>query len=1059
MNKALRYLVTAIVALTLILGSMAMAPAARSDASIHLKGGDFVPAQSQFPAQQGSQKYFIVQFAGPIEQSWKDAVSAEGAEILDYVPDFAFKVRMNRSIANRVQQLGFVSEVIAFRPEFKLGADLKRDGEINLYRVRVERGADFGAVRSLIANTGTEVLSVEEDLASVEGLSSQAGPTSGDAIMIVAADGSFVDAIAAVDDVASISNYYLNEKFSKENGPAGNDTARDIIGATVANSRGYDGSSQIAAVADTGLGGGTAATAHADIPSSRIVAIYNWPGTTNTCFQTITNDGAIDVDSGHGTHTAGSVLSAGEPGGQGRGVAPATRLVFQSTENWATISNYCQIFGGWPANGYFLTGLPDDLRTMYQQAYNAGARVHSNSWGSSLAGDYTVDSTNTDSFIWTNRDMSITFSAGNEGIDANANGVVDNDSIGSPATAKNVLTIGASENARADNWPCDTSLTYTSQDPYQTGQTCSSMGGNQVNFLGTWGSRYPDSFPAAPLFGDVTAGNAQQMAAWSSRGPTDDTRIKPDVVAPGSWILSTSSGLYQEGYGDPVNPQNGVYQWDGWGMPYNAEYKYMGGTSMSNPIAAGGVTVVRDYYNKAYGVNASAALVKATVINSAVDMADENNDGANDNDFPIPNVHEGWGRINLDGATDGTIQYVDEGTGLATAGSQSFTVSSTGGPLKVTLVWSDYPSTDTASVNLVNDLDLTVTGPSGTFRGNVFSGGWSATGGTADRRNNVENVYVQNPAAGTYTVTVTGFNIPNGPQKFALVVDGGSMGTGPTPTPTYTPTITSTPTITPTSTATSTPTITPTPSGSAIVYVSSTTNGNAGGVAFNDEDIVAYNTGTGTWSMYFDGSDVGITGDVDAFALMPDGSILLSLDAPATVSGLGTVDDSNIIRFTPTSLGSTTAGTFSSYLTGSSVGLTTSNEDIDAIDFAPDGRLIVSTLGSFSVSGASGGDEDLFALNSGGTTWALYFDGSDVGLNTSSSEDINGVWVDPANNQVYLSTVGSFSVTGASGDGSDIFICTPGSLGSTTSCTFSAYWDGSSNGFSGEITDGVEIVK
>jgi hypothetical protein len=683
---------------------------------------------------------------------------------------------------------------------------------------------------------------------------------------------------------------------------------------------------------------------------------------------------------------------------------------------------------------------------MYQQAYNAGARVHSNSWGAALAGDYTLDSANTDSFVWTNRDMVITFSAGNEGIDANANGVVDNDSIGSPATAKNVLTIGASENARPDNWPCDTSLTYTSSDAYQAGQTCSSMGGTQVNYLGTWGSRYGDSFPAQPLSSDPTAGNAQQMAAWSSRGPTDDTRIKPDVVAPGSWILSASSGLYQEGYGDPVNPQNGVYQWDGWGMPYNSEYKYMGGTSMSNPIAAGGATVVKDYYNKAHGIQASAALVKATVINSAVDMADENNDGANDNDFPIPNVHEGWGRINLDAATDGTIQFVEEGTGLATGGSHAFTVNSTGGPLKVTLVWSDYPSTETASVNLVNDLDLRVVGPSGTFLGNVFSGGWSAAGGSADRRNNVENIYLQNAAAGSYTVTVTGYNIPNGPQKFALVVDGGSLGTGPTPTPSNTPTITPTPTNTP-------------PGSGAVIYASSTTNGTAGGtVAFNDEDIVAYNTGTRAWSMYFDGSDVGITGDVDAFAILPDGSILLSLDAAATISGLGTVDDSNIIRFTPTSLGSTTAGTFSSYLTGSSVGLTTNDEDIDAIDFAPDGRLVVSTIGSFSVTGASGADEDLFALNASGSGWTLYFDGSDVAM-TSTSEDVNGLWIDPASNQLHLSTLGSFSVTGASGDGSDVFVCTPGSLGSTTTCTFSPYWDGSANGFSGEITDGIEIVK
>jgi hypothetical protein len=787
MSKAVRFLGSAILVLTLVFGSLAMAPAARSDAAIHLKGGSFVPSQSEFAA--GSQKYFIVQFSGPVQQAWKDAVTAEGAEILDYMPDFAFKVRMNPGIANRVAQQSFVGAVVPFQAQFKLKSDLKRDGEMNVYQVRIERGSNFGTVRSLIARTGAQVLGFEED------------------IVIVAANGAFVDAIAAVDDVASISNFYLNEKLSNSSAPAFNDTAQDIVGATAAHARGYDGSSQTAAVLDTGIGGGTTTTAHPDIPSSRVTAIYNWPGASGGCFQTVVNDGSIDVDSGHGTHTSGSVLSDGGAGGLGQGVAPAAHLVFQSTENWATITTFCQLFGGYPANGYFLTGLPSNLGTMYQQAYNAGARIHSNSWGAALAGDYTVDSANTDSFIWSNRDMVITFSAGNEGTDANSNGVVDNDSIGSPATAKNVITIGASENARADNYPCDTSLTYTSYDAYQPGQTCNSMGGNQASFLGTYGQRWGADFPANPIASDTTAGNSQQMASFSSRGPTDDTRIKPDVVAPGTWILSAFSSLYQEGYGDPVNPQNGIHQWDGWGMPINGEYKYMGGTSMSNPIAAGGMTVIRDYYNKAYSVNASAALVKATVINSAVDMADENNDGANDNDFPIPNVHEGWGRVNLDGATDGTIQFVDEGAGLSTGGNANFQVTTTGGPLKVTVVWSDYPSTDTASVNLVNDLDLTVTGPSGTFRGNVFSGGWSATGGSADRRNNVENVYIENPVAGTYTVTINGFNIPNGPQKFALVVDGGTLGTGPTPTPSPT----NTPTNTPTATFTPTPTNTPVP--------------------------------------------------------------------------------------------------------------------------------------------------------------------------------------------------------------------------------------------------------
>jgi len=210
-------------------------------------------------------------------------------------------------------------------------------------------------------------------------------------------------------------------------------------------------------------------------------------------------------------------------------------------------------------------------------------------------------------------------------------------------------------------------------------------------------------------------------------------------------------------------------------MLLNANYKYMGGTSMSNPIVAGAATVVRDYYQKAATHSASAALVKATLINSAVDLADENNDGAEDNDFPIPNVHEGWGRVNLANATDGSHQYVDDATGVSTGDSRvrQFNVATAGQPFKVTLVWSDFPSTETAAQNLVNNLNLVVTAPDGAqYKGNVFSNGWSQTGGSADNLNNVENVYFQSAATGTWTVEVTGFNVPNGPQPFALVVDG-----------------------------------------------------------------------------------------------------------------------------------------------------------------------------------------------------------------------------------------------------------------------------------------------
>ena len=580
------------------------------------------------PDQRG---YYIVQFRGPIEQVWKDEVAALGADVLDYIPDFAFKVRMNPGQARKVADLATVARVEVFQTAYKLGPDLLQN-PLGMYVVRVERGAAYGQTVAAIASSGAEILS--RDVGQAGSGDGTIAPSQEGAVLLVAADAAQLAEIANVLDVAWIENYALREKHNEYG--AGN-----LMGATLANASGYDGSTQIVAVADTGLGGGTTTTAHADIPAGRMVAIYNWPGVTDSCFQSITNDGAIDVDSGHGTHVATSVLGDGDAAGLGKGTAPAARLVFQATENWVTTSQLCKLYGN--PNGYYLTGIPDDVRTLFQQAYDAGARIHSNSWGSAAAGDYTVDSANADNFIWNHRDMLITFSAGNEGIDSNSDGVIDNDSTGSPATAKNVLTVGASENDRGGNWQCDAGLAYT---------TCAAQGGQ--NTIATYGASWPADYPANPIKDDPAAGNAQQMAAFSSRGPTDDTRIKPDVVAPGTWILSGYSDLYEQGYDASANPKNGAWQYDGWGFPLNRYYKYMGGTSMSNPLTAGGAAVVKDFYQKAYGVTASAALVKASLINSAVDLLDENNDGANDNDFPIPNNHEGWGRVNLANATDGT---------------------------------------------------------------------------------------------------------------------------------------------------------------------------------------------------------------------------------------------------------------------------------------------------------------------------------------------------------------------------------------------------------------------
>lgn len=239
--------------------------------------------------------------------------------------------------------------------------------------------------------------------------------------------------------------------------------------------------------------------------------------------------------------------------------------------------------------------------------------------------------------------------------------------------------------------------------------------------------------------------------------------------------------------------------------------------------------------------------------------------------------------------------------------------------------------------------------------------------------------------------------------------------------------------------------------GSNLIYLSTGGGGTVAGIAYRDEDLLTYNPVTRQWAMLFDGSDVGLGAtDVNALARMSDGSLLLSIDQAVNLTGLGVVSDTDILRFTPTSLGNTTAGTFAFYLRGATVGLTTADEDIDALDLLPDGRLLFSTVGKVTALGATGADEDLIALSPTRDTATLYFDGSLVAL-TDSAEDIGGLWVDNIG-KLYLTTYGAFAVPGVQGTGADIFVCQAQSPGTPiSSCAFSSYWQGAPVGLVGVI--------
>lgn len=241
-----------------------------------------------------------------------------------------------------------------------------------------------------------------------------------------------------------------------------------------------------------------------------------------------------------------------------------------------------------------------------------------------------------------------------------------------------------------------------------------------------------------------------------------------------------------------------------------------------------------------------------------------------------------------------------------------------------------------------------------------------------------------------------------------------------------------------------------------MLFISSDRSGSIAGIDYVPADILGYNTVSSEWSMILDGSDLGIkTNNVRAFDWMEDGSLLLSFAYPMWIEGLGWVDDSDIVKFRPSTLGETSSGSFEWYFDGSDVGLTHQGEDIDALNIAPNGDLIISTLGGYRVDGARGRDEDLIRFTPASVgeetagTWTLEFDGSDVGL-TRGSEDVRGSF-DAGTGEIQLVARNSFSVQSIDGstlegDGNDIFACAPSSLGDNTECSFSLVWDGDAHG-------------
>jgi hypothetical protein len=700
----------------------------------------------------------LIQFAGPVQPAWREALLQAGAQIVSYIPQNAYLVYGDAGAIGRVQALAAQAPHIqwegSYLDDYKIHPAARPvDAKGNPRPI----GTEWFAIQMMAdaeANAKTMQL--------LDGLKLEPFQRRYAALHYLNVAGRFGAAdlarIAAQPDVVSILPYFKPKKLDERQDQivAGNlsGNAPDGPGYLAwLESKGFtqaqfEASGFAVDISDSGIDDGTTTPNHfglyanGQISSANSRVIYNrLEGTPNA-------PSTLKGCDGHGTLNAhivgGFDNSSGFPFEDssgyhyGLGVCPFVRLgssVIFDPDNFTS----------------------PDYPTLQSAAHRSGARISNNSWGGA-DGVYDADAQTYDALARDadaatagNQEMVIVFAAGNDG----ENG---GHTITSPATAKNVISVGAAQGVQA-------------------------LGG--VDICG-WSDAY--------------SADANEVFSYSSRGPCDDGRHKPDIMAPGSRI---SGGVAQAKDPGPFGTADACFLADGSGICGGAGTNHVNGginlffpdgqqfyttstgTSHSTPAVSGGCALLRQYFINRGWTPPSAAMTKAYLMNSARYMTGP---GADDT---LYSDNQGMGEMNLGMAFDGAPRLLQDelAGGIFTASGQTRTfsgaVADPNKPFRVTLAWTDAPgSTIGSAAN--NDLDLTVTIGGVTYKGNVFSGAFSTSGGSADTLDNVESVFLPAGHAGGFTITVTAANInsigvPNSAnaleQDFALVAyNANSIG-------------------------------------------------------------------------------------------------------------------------------------------------------------------------------------------------------------------------------------------------------------------------------------------